>query len=175
MDISRDELKQYYESRATAELANLYINDGLTDVAMSVLRDCLSARGEQLHLLDAEKEKKSIYVKSEAMTIQEYQKKGRYSIFNFRRWSTKLAFLVGLPICVYLQVDLGWNVGLSILVVIVPLWAVFAAFEMNMIGEKIASLSDAELKDILNAKEGQPGYELQNIAETEIKRRFSKQ
>ena len=34
---------------------------------------------------------------------------------------------------------------------------------------------DAELKDILNAKEGQPGYELQNIAETEIKRRFSKQ
>ena len=165
MNISRDVLMQNYQTRSTSELIDFYVNSELTDLARSVLSECLLARGEQPHILDGQKAKQSIYIKEEA-------KKGKHSMFNFRRGSTKLAFLVGLPLCLYLQF-IGWSVGLALIVAVLPLWIIFRIIEHNMAKKRIASLSDVELTNIVDAKVGEVGYEFQKIASDELKQRAS--
>ena len=168
MGVSRDDLKQAYESRSTPELTDLYMNGDLTDLARSVLSESLTARGEQLHILDGKKAKQSTYIKEEV-------KKGAHSMFNFRRRSTQLAFLVGLPLYLYLQISRGWNVGLALMVTVLPLWVVFRIIEHALNKRRIASMSDSELTNIEHATAGQLGYELQRIARDELRRRSSSQ
>ena len=128
MHISQDVLKQNYEAYSTPELVDLYVNSELTDIDRSVLSECLSARGEQLHILDRQKANQSTYIKDEV-------KKGQYSLYNFRRWSTWLAFLVGFPLCLFLQMH-GWKVGFAIMVTILPSWLVFYIIEYYMTKRK---------------------------------------
>jgi hypothetical protein len=172
MHISRDVLKQNYEAYSTSELVDLYVNSELTDIDRSVLSECLSARGEQLHLLDGKKVKQSNYI--EPSYINDEVKKGEYSMINFRRWSTWLAFLVGFPFCIYLQMH-GWKVGFAIMVTILPSWVLFYIIEYSDTKRKIVSLSDVELTNIADAKSGEPGYKFQTIARNELKRRPSSQ
>lgn len=163
MNISRDELKKNYESQSTTELIERYIEGDLTDLARSVLRECLVARGEQPQILDEQKAKRSIYIKEEV-------KKGKHSVINLRRGSSILAILVGFPLYLYLLYH-GWNVGFAIMVTILPLWVVFRIVEHIMTKRRISSLSDVELTNIVDAKVGEVGYEIQKIATDELKKR----
>lgn len=170
MIISRDVQKKLYDAYSTQELVDIYVNSELTDIERSVLSECLLARGKQLHLLDGQKARLSAYI--ESPFIKEEVKKGTHSIFNFRRWSTWLAFLVGLPLIVDLNTH-GWNIGFAVLVSILPIWVVFYIIEHYMTKKKIVSLSDVELTNIVDAKVGELGYEIQTIARDELKRRPS--
>ena len=165
MNVSREVLKQNYELQPTSELINLYVNNDLTDLARSVLSECLTARGEQMNILDARKEKQSPYLKEEV-------KKGSHSMFNFRRRSTWLAFIVGFPLYLYLYIS-GWKVGFALMLSVLPAWAGFRIIELFMNKRKIASLSNTELTNIVEAKVGELGYESQRIAQEELRRRSS--
>lgn len=85
--------------------------------------------------------------------IANTDKKGSLSLFNFRRTSTKLAFLVGLPIYVYLIVYLGWGKLLALMISVLPVWIIFSIVEIFYFEKKkIQELSDVELKVIASAE-----------------------
>lgn len=165
MNTSRDELKNNYESQETTELIDRYINDDLTDLAHEVLSECLTSRGEQLKILDARKVKQSPHLKLEIA-------RGEYSMFNFRRRSTWLAFIVGFPFYLYFYSN-GWKIGWALMVTVLPLWIIFMIIERIMNKKKVLSLSDLELMNIIDEKAGELGYESQKFASDELKRRSS--
>lgn len=167
MTVSREEIKQTYESQETEELIDRYINGDLTEAARSVLSECLISRGEKLQALD------ELRARLPAL-LNDEEKKGEHSMFNFRRQSTQLAFLVGLPFYLYLH-SLGWSVGPALMVSVLPLWAIFRITEHIRLKKKTLALPNSELTNIAEARTGNLGYELQKIAKDELKRRSSGQ
>jgi len=148
-------------------LIALIITGAIVLVVSNVIFPKKKNRVEQAQILDGQKAREI----KESTYIEEEVKKGKPSLWNFRRWSTICAYIVGLPLYFYIVISYRLNVGIAIIVSILPSWVVFRVIEYTLTKKTIVALSDDELTSISDTRVGELGYELQKIAQDELKRR----